>query len=104
MTITAKALSNGWKRYTELFGDSPHGTVKQMAAMLEMSKEHGIESIEISLSLASKIATVVVHADELLSPDAHVFDREALRVAANDPEVQAWIKELGPLAPVKRRK
>lgn len=60
---------------------------------------------EISASLASKLASVVVHADELFSVDGRkVFDESALLTAARDAEVQAWIESLGPLAPVKRRK
>jgi len=59
--------------------------------------------MSISVALASKLATVVVHADELLSPDGRHVDKEALRIAATDPEVQEWIKSLGPLAPLKRR-
>lgn len=58
--------------------------------------------LNISLTLASKLASVVVHADELFSPAGHAYDQEALLIAARDPEVQAWIRELGPFAPQKR--
>lgn len=54
-------------------------------------------------ALASKLASVVVHAEELLIPAKfHIFDVAALKSAVRDPEVQAWIMALGPLAPVKR--
>ena len=33
----AQALADGWKKYTHWFGQPPHGTVKQMAALLELS-------------------------------------------------------------------
>lgn len=33
----AKKLNNGWRRYVELFGEPPHGTEKQLAALLELS-------------------------------------------------------------------
>jgi len=62
------------------------------------------EVFEISPALASKLASVVVHADEMLSPMGHGFDRTALEGALRDPEIVAWIKSLGPLAPVKRTK
>ncbi len=55
-----------------------------------------------SLSLITKLASIVVHADEMMSPGGHSFDRTALKVAIADDEVQQWIKSLGPLAPVKR--
>lgn len=53
-------------------------------------------------TLAAKLAAVVVHADEMLSPGGHDFDRVALEQAARDPEVQDWVQRCGPLAPVKR--
>ncbi|MFA6118272.1 MAG: hypothetical protein WC729_30075 [Sphingomonas sp.] len=60
------------------------------------------DSVTISLALAVKLASVAVHAQELLSPDGHNFDRIALERVANDPEVVAWLATLGPLAPRKR--
>jgi len=60
-------------------------------------------NLTISITLASKLASVVVHADEMLSSDGHTVDKTALEQACRDPEVKAWIKRLGPLAPVKRK-
>ena len=57
----------------------------------------------VDASLACKLASVVVHAQELLSVDGREADRIALQAVANDPDVVAWIKALGPLAPLKRR-
>jgi hypothetical protein len=61
-----------------------------------------MSSLVLSLTLASKLASIVVHADELLSPGGHVVDHVALIATVRDPEVQAWLRGLGPLAPVKR--
>jgi hypothetical protein len=59
----------------------------------------------VSTSLACKLASVVVHADELFSVDGRkLFDEEALLTVARDAEVQEWVRSLGPLAPVKRVK
>lgn len=33
----AAYLSGGWQRYVELFGEPPHGTIKQFLALLELS-------------------------------------------------------------------
>jgi hypothetical protein len=33
----AKGLYHGWRRYKDLFGVEPHGTQKQMAALLELT-------------------------------------------------------------------
>lgn len=72
-----------------------------------MSREAGMtakrEGMRISEALASKLASIVIHAEELFEPLGHGFDKIALQQAIAEPEVQAWIKELGPLAPVKRR-
>lgn len=35
----AKRLAKGWLKYTELFGEAPRGTVKQLAAVIELSGE-----------------------------------------------------------------
>jgi len=55
-------------------------------------------------ALLAKIGSIVVHADEMLSMDGHEFDRHALQSLLADPEIQAWLKEMGKLAmiPVKR--
>lgn len=56
----------------------------------------------LELRLQAKLAAIVVHADEATSSGAHHFDGVALRQLIDDPEVVAWIKSLGPLAPAKR--
>ena len=53
-------------------------------------------------SLAAKLAAIAVHADEMLSPHAHAFDKVALGVSCRDPEVLDWLVRCGPLAPVAR--
>lgn len=57
----------------------------------------------LSPSLAAKLAAVVVHAEEMLSPHGHEFDRVALGAVLCDPEVKDWIERCGPLAPRKRK-
>ena len=59
-------------------------------------------ALTLSPALASKIASAVIHAEEMISPSSHFFDRRALESVINDPEVRTWIKALGPLAPQKR--
>jgi hypothetical protein len=61
-----------------------------------------VKAFTLTAALASKLASVVVHADEMMSPAGHGFDKVALERAVHDPDVQAWIKSLGPLAPLKR--
>jgi len=58
-----------------------------------------------SASLLSKLASIAVHADEMLSDDGHSFDRDALISAVNDPEVAEWVARMTDcaLAPRKRQ-
>lgn len=60
-----------------------------------------------SMSLLAKLGSIAVHADELSSKNVdavrgHEFDKIAIRQLIADPEITAWIKEMGPLLPVKR--
>lgn len=54
--------------------------------------------------LLCKLASITVHADEMLSADGHHFDRAALLSAIHDPEVSDWIDMMvkAALAPQKR--
>ena len=36
----ARDLTQAWQRYVELFGEPPHGTAKQMAALVELLPKH----------------------------------------------------------------
>lgn len=64
----------------------------------------------LNLMLASKLASVVVHAQEMFEErdkprrdaNAIMHDEAALRAVAFDPDVVAWLKKLGPIAPLKR--
>lgn len=55
-------------------------------------------------ALLCKLASIVVHADELTSPSGHEFDAGALRALIGDGEVAEFIKTMSDmgLAPVKR--
>lgn len=55
-------------------------------------------------SLLSKLASIAVHADELLSPDGHDFDRHALKSALGDPEVSEWLGQMDALAMIPRKR
>jgi hypothetical protein len=37
-----------------------------------------------------KLGSIAVHADEILSPTGHPFDKEALLQLLADPEVKEW--------------
>jgi hypothetical protein len=63
------------------------------------------EMLKPSLSLLVKLGSIVVHAQELLSPDGHQFDRIALDALMSDAEVRQWMKEMDAAAmlPKKRK-
>ena len=56
-------------------------------------------------ALGCKLASVVVHAEELRSPIAHAFDGAALDSLLSDPDVTAWLAEMRALGlvPEKRK-
>lgn len=55
-----------------------------------------------SLALLCKLGSIVVHAEELISPNGHIVDRGAIEGLLSDVDVQAWIADMGPMLPVKR--
>lgn len=59
---------------------------------------------DLPASLLIKLGSCIVHADELLSPQGHEFDRSAFISVLADPEVQAWLASMERLAlvPLKR--
>lgn len=44
-------------------------------------------------ALTIKLASIAVHADELLSPEGHDFDRGAIVGLLADPEVRAFLDD-----------
>lgn len=62
--------------------------------------------VKPSVGLLCKLGSIAVHAEEYLSPAGHVFDRTALDQLFQDPEVTAWLDEMGKMAliPVKRKR
>jgi|CXWL01.1.fsa_nt_gi hypothetical protein len=67
-----------------------------------MAKKLMTHSREVPLALLCKLGSIAVHIEEALSIKGHPFDIEALKVLIHDPDVQAWLKAMGPLVPRKR--
>jgi len=57
-----------------------------------------------SPALLAKLGSAIVHAEEMLFPTGHIFDKAALESVVADPEVQGWLDEMRKMAmvPVKR--
>ena len=47
-----------------------------------------------SPALLCKLVSIAVHAEELLSPHGHQFDRDALNSVMGDAEVRQWIADM----------
>lgn len=64
-----------------------------------------MEALSPTPSLLCKLASVLVHSEELASDDGHHFDRAALEQLLADNEVRAWIEAMtaAGLAPIKRK-
>ncbi len=55
-------------------------------------------------TLLIKLGSIAIHAQEMLSPNGHVFDKIALETLLQDLEVMIWLKEMDKMAflPKKR--
>lgn len=57
-----------------------------------------------SPALLAKIGSALVHAEELLSPNGHHFDRDAFETLMGLPEVREWIEAMEALAMVPKKR
>lgn len=57
------------------------------------------------ISLVVKLASIAVHAEEMLSPNGHYFDRETIKSLLNDLEVRGFLDDPANAAflPLKRK-
>lgn len=51
-----------------------------------------------SASLLCKLGSVLVHADEMLQPHAHAFDKTTLQGLIDDPEIKEWRSAMDAMA------
>lgn len=63
------------------------------------------DPLKPNASVLSKLGSIAVHADEMMSTDGHVFDKYAMQQLIDDPEVKEWIASMDKLAylPKKRK-
>lgn len=61
-----------------------------------------IDPLKPSLPLLCKLGSIVVHAEEFLSPSGHSLDLEVLKNLFQDAEIRKWIKDMAVYLPVKR--
>lgn len=68
-------------------------------------KQKDMESenpLKPSLALLAKLGSIVAHVAEAMGAGGHSFDVVAIKALLLDPEIKAWIKNIGPFIPVKR--
>jgi len=62
------------------------------------------DPLKPSVTLLVKLGSIAVHAEELLSPTGHHFDKAALDTVLRDPETVEWLAAMDKMAflPKKR--
>lgn len=55
-------------------------------------------------ALLAKIGSALVHAEELLSPNGHDYDRQAFQALMGLPEVRRWIEAMESMAMVPKKR
>lgn len=63
-----------------------------------------MKALKPSPKLLVKLGSLIVHAEEAMGENGHQFDYEAFSGLLDDPEVDAWLKEMDDavLLPKKR--
>jgi hypothetical protein len=62
------------------------------------------EVMRPSPPLLVKLGSIIVHAEELASPEGHQFDLATLQHLLADPDVKAWMKEMDRLTLLPRKR
>lgn len=62
------------------------------------------DTFKPEVSLLVKLGSIVVHADEMLSPRGHHFDKIALQQLIRDEEIQKWLKQMDMLAMLPKKR
>ncbi len=53
-------------------------------------------------ALLCKLGSIIVHAEEMMQPDGHDFDRVAMETLLADRDIRNWIDGMGAMLPLKR--
>lgn len=55
-------------------------------------------------TLLCKLGSIVVHADEMISPTGHGFDKIAMQQLLSDPQMTAWMAAMDALAMLPKKR
>ena len=69
-----------------------------------MTDKMNNDPLKPTSTLLCKLASIAIHAEELISEKGHPLDIEALKALLKDAEVKGWLSDMSGLAlvPVKR--
>lgn len=62
------------------------------------------DPLKPSMQLLCMLGSIAQHADEMLSPKGHHFDKDALLSVLKEPDVKAWLKAMDKLALIPKRR
>ena len=62
------------------------------------------KTLEPSISILSKLGSIAIHAEEMISPNVHEFDLIEMKKLLNDPEIQQWLKEMDEMALIPKKR
>lgn len=60
--------------------------------------------LQPSASLLCKLGSIAVHAEEMVSPTGHGFDKIAMQQLLDDPDVKQWIEGMDALAMLPKKR
>jgi hypothetical protein len=63
-----------------------------------------IDPLKPSLTVLVKLGSIVVHAEEIISPNRHQFDISAMQTLLDDPEIKEWIAAMDKKAFLPRKR
>lgn len=62
------------------------------------------DPLKPSAALLCKLGSIVVHMEELVSPQGHPFDRDALKTLQDDVDVKEWISQMDAMAMLPKKR
>lgn len=62
------------------------------------------DPLKPSLTLLSKLGSIIVHTDEMIAPFGHAFDRVSLEQLMADPEVKEWLASMDKMALLPKKR
>lgn len=62
------------------------------------------DPLQPPMSLLCKLGSIAVHAEEMVSPTGHAFDKQAMETLLKDSEVSDWLTRMDKLAMLPKKR